>query len=260
MDRNDLFSKILELYYHPHQSSVLGITGRAGAGKTTFTTGFVEFCIKNGVNVVAYNGDWDFILSSKERKEWIEAPRMAGDLTEYARRANQENWWDFEAMSRNIGLLRSGSAIHLTNAYDQRTGEKNLSVPLEPPKDGLIIIEQPFIGFVIQQLDGIVYLHIKPDVGFMRLFQRDVQKRGIYASVQRFAETTMSEDLHLSKYLQQMQAFGQKFVFVDNTEFNAPNFMPDSSLLEEIVKQPFTSLLVPMQYLSRNGAYNGAAM
>ncbi len=248
--QTDLLESLLNLYWKKDEIIALGITGRAGAGKTIFSKILQQYFTNAGIEAIAYNGDWDFRLSSAERKKWIGEPRKKGDLAEYARRANQESWWDFDQMAYNFRQLSNGNPVHIVNGYDQKTGDKIVDKVIEPPKkEGIVVIEQPFIGYVLPELKGLVYLYIEPGEGFLRLFARDREKRGIYDSIQRFAETTSSEDLHLAKHYSSMTALGDKFVAIDNTDFKNPKPIADYGTIEITAKAPFAALLVPVQYL-----------
>lgn len=251
----ELFNQFVKLYYVPGNIVLVGITGRAGAGKTTFAENFKRHCDDSDVDAVLYQGDWDFKLSSKERKVWLEEPRQNGHLEEYAERANQETWWDFRQMAKNLKELKRGNPVELNSVYDRRTGEKNLTAVVYPPdKEGIILLENAFIGDVVPMMEGVIFLHADPKIAFDRIVQKDGHRKSFYDLLQRTAETTWSEDMHWKKYMSPMLAFGDRFIAIDNNDYSRPKIMNRSeySAFTQVLQTPFDGLLVPSRYLTNS--------
>src|SRR3712207_3570051 len=94
----------------PRAHLMVGVCGRAGAGKTTLVQRICESLRTESIASVAYSGDWRFILDSKSRREWLNEKWRAG-LDAYLTARNQFSWWDFDAIFRDLEAIRSGAAV-----------------------------------------------------------------------------------------------------------------------------------------------------
>ena len=180
------------------QHLVVGICGRAGAGKTTLARKISNDLASARVENVVYSGDWRFILDSKGRKEWLREKWRAGMET-YLNAINQFSWWDFNAIFRDLVALNKEQEVKIIGAYDRLTGAKSAEVTLGPVKRGVILYENCILGKLdeISLLDIIVLLNTPDQVCLERMIRKDAQRRPIPEIATRFLKTTYSENIFL---------------------------------------------------------------
>lgn len=160
------------------EHTILGITGQAGAGKSTFAKRIHGAYADAGLNSLSLGIDWWFILSSRERKQWlVDGDAIGGE--EAARRRNQQSWWDFDRLERDLLALRRGETVHLRGVYNRDDGgELTLNVDLTPDPAGTTFILEGVAIAHLEAIDHLVYLHVSPEVRRRRLEQRDRQRSG----------------------------------------------------------------------------------
>ncbi|OHA02339.1 MAG: hypothetical protein A3J58_01860 [Candidatus Sungbacteria bacterium RIFCSPHIGHO2_02_FULL_52_23] len=158
--------------------AVIGITGRAGAGKTSkVAPGIATIANEMGLWSATLSLDAFFILSSEERAEWLaEGIRLGPE--EAARRRDQMTWWNFERLEEVLQTLKCGHPVHLRNVYNRAdrgrlTGEINLIPPKGKP--GVLSLEGVAIVH-LKSMDRLFYVHAPSDVRFARLCKRDIYR------------------------------------------------------------------------------------
>ncbi len=231
----------------------LGLTGRAGAGKTTFLGEISREAETRGLHVSPYEVDWNFKLSSSERAAWITEGIQVG-RAEYAKRANQLTWWDFAKVAENVALLKKGGVMEMSDAYNKKSGAKDKYVKLGPvPEDGLLIVENCFVAdpAISDNLDVVAYVFVRPDKGFLNTWARDGHRKPWFPYVQRYMETTWSEDAYMGEH---MGAIEEKMLVIDNTNPHERQVLhePGSKLSDELREQivpGFAQLAIPLEHI-----------
>ena len=193
---------------------VVGVGGRAGAGKTTLVQKISYDLATAHVENVAYSGDWHFILDSNDRKEWLRETWRVG-MDAYLNAVNQYNWWDFEAIYRDLDALRNGKTINIMGAYDRLTGTKTAEITLGAVDRGVILYENCILGNLekIPSLDIIVLVNTPDQVCLQRMLKKDANRRSVPDIVTRYLMTTYSENIFL---LHLRKGFSDRMVVCDS--------------------------------------------
>jgi uridine kinase len=180
------------------QRLLVGVCGRAGAGKTTLVRKISAELGSAQIENVAYSGDWRFILDSRGRKEWLDEKWRAG-MDAYLHAVNQFSWWDFEAIFTDLTAIQNEQTIRIGDAYDRATGTKSANVTLGPVHRGIILYENCILGPLdaIPSLDIIVLLNTSDEVCLERLLRKDAQRRPVADIATRYLMTTYSENIFL---------------------------------------------------------------
>ncbi|GEM_PF-3399201 len=186
--------------YNPGEVSVVRLTGRAGAGKTTTGGKLVEMYQDMGIPAATVGLDAFFKLSSGGRKAWLEEGKQLGP-EEYARRADQAAWWDFDRAAESLDNLREGKTIHLKNIYNRADkGQLTGELKVEPDPKGMVVV---FEGVATAHLpkngDHILYVNAHPKKRRERLLGRDQQRAGS-AALERFNLTQSFENRYFTQY------------------------------------------------------------
>lgn len=177
---------------------VVGVGGRAGAGKTTLVKKISDDLTNNKVENTAYSGDWRFILDSDGRKEWLRETWRVG-MDAYLNAINQFSWWDFDAIARDLAALRNGQTICIAEAYDRLIGKKTEKITLGPIRHGIILYENCILGKLetIPTLDIIILVNTPDHVCLERLLRKDAKRRAVPDIASRYLMTTYSENIFL---------------------------------------------------------------
>jgi uridine kinase len=177
---------------------LVGICGRAGAGKTTLVQKMAQDLAHSEIEHVAYSGDWRFILDSKGRKEWLDEKWRAG-MDAYLNAVNQFSWWDFAGIFRDLAMLQDEQAVEITKAYDRVTGTKSACVTIGPIRRGIILYENCILGQLdaMPSLDIFVLVNTSDHVCLERLLRKDAHRRPVPDIATRYLMTTYSENIFL---------------------------------------------------------------
>ncbi len=177
---------------------LLGLGGRAGAGKSTLARRLAGELRVSGVPATIYSGDWRFVLDSSERREWL-LRRAESGPEEYFYGMNQLTWWNFEQIRRDLARLSAGENVEIPDAYDRATGRRTLSVKLSAPAGGLVIYENAILGGVelLGTLDLIILLNTPAAECLRRTLDRDLARRSVTEIAARFLMTSYSENIFL---------------------------------------------------------------
>lgn len=174
---------------------VLALTGQAGAGKTTISQQWLELGKSLDIPMAILSLDAFFRLSRRGRAAWLEEGRQLGS-EEYARRADQQAWWDFDRLKRVLAEFRRGQPINLRGVYNREdNGELTGQVHLDPVKNGLILILE---GVAVAHVgaDLVLYLHASADTRFARMLKRDT--RNVPQARERFRLTQEFEQRYFN--------------------------------------------------------------
>jgi uridine kinase len=193
---------------------LVGICGRAGAGKTTLTKNITEELRKLGIDCFGYSGDWRFRLDSKERKELFSNKWKEG-LNQYLLAINQFTWWDFNKIKEDITSLSEGLTLVIDNAYNQVTGKKEMRIDFKSIKRGVIFYESNILGGIeiLDKMDLIIVINTPHATSFKRLIERDSSRRSITELAARNIITTYSENLFFQNLFEK---FSQKLLICDS--------------------------------------------
>jgi len=180
------------------QRLLVGICGRAGAGKTTLVHKISDDLAAAQIENVAYSGDWRFILDSKGRREWLDEKWKAG-MDAYLNAINQFSWWDFNEVLNDLTALQNEEAIRIVDAYDRLTGTKTAEIILGPIKRGIILYENCILGHIdaIPRLDIIVLVNTPDQICLERMLRKDADRRPVSDIATRYLMTTYSENIFL---------------------------------------------------------------
>ncbi len=212
------------------KTPTIGVSGQAGAGKTTFVKEFCEYLSnKHSLDSQIMNFDYFFKLSSKERKKWIDDGMSVGG-DEYLRRSNNLEWFDFPKFYTALEQLKQQKRVILDKVYDKHTGELIKTVNLDPDRitlvDGVFILHCPL-------LDTKVYIHRDPDERRKNIEKRDGHRKSKEALDRRWIETQGTEIPYLERTLKNAD------VIVDASKgykiFSEENIT--QQLLQEIIER-----------------------
>jgi len=192
-------SDYLRQVYEPGKVKVIGLTGRAGAGKTTRAKEMAIISEEMGIPVVRLGLDTFFKTSSRARKAWLEEEGIPDE--ERARREDQDNWWDFERAKQALGVLKSRRRLVMNGVYNRNDrGELTATVDIDPdPEKGLIVVfEGVGISHLSDMLDDVLFIAAHPNERRDRLLGRDADKRVGDAAKKRFRITQTYEAKHFA--------------------------------------------------------------
>ena len=219
----EILSNIITQYEQSNKKHMLiGICGRAGAGKTTLANKLKEELD----NVIVYSGDWRFKQNSEERKKLFEEKWKAG-IDAYMYTINQYTWWDFQQIGKDLDTLSRGEELWIINAYNRKTGSRGLSINFYEKDKSIILYENCILGGVeiLEKLDLIIFVNTPDDVCFSRIMKKDLGRRTVVEIASRFLITSFSENKFFTNMLDH---FSEKVLLCDsNGNFTfAPKINP----------------------------------
>jgi FMN phosphatase YigB (HAD superfamily)/uridine kinase len=199
-------SKLLGLYRSGEVVSA-GFTGQAGAGKTTNAELAHRVAFQKDIPTAHLPLDAFFRKSSKGRKAWLEEGKKLGEQ-EFARRADQMTWWDFDRFQESLAQLSKGRDLHLDGVYNRADGgELTGTISIKVPRKGLMVVcEGVAIGHLSKSFHQLVYLHARPEVRTIRLGARDAHRKGPEAE-ERFRITQEFERRYFSQHMDKPHMF-----------------------------------------------------
>lgn len=151
---------------------ILFLCGLGGSGKTAAADRIAE---QSESNTIVLHCDWWLRYPTEERKKRIKSACGSGDPEKIAREENPKNWCDWIALRKDLLKLQATGHATLYDAWDQRTGLKNLKVPISFPYDGLIILEGIYLLHpeITDIADFIVLLDVPKHISRRRAEARD---------------------------------------------------------------------------------------
>jgi uridine kinase len=152
---------------------IIFICGLGGSGKTTFSRNIAQ---EVTVESVAVHSDWWAKYSTVERKKRIKEALDSGDTFRIEQEENPQNWYDvWEKLGADLLELQSTGSLVIPDAWNQKTGEKDLKVELSVPERGLIIFDGIYLLHpeIADIADCIVLLDVPAEICQKRAEQRD---------------------------------------------------------------------------------------
>lgn len=220
---------------------IIGVCGRAGAGKTTITKKIADQLREHGINSIPYSGDWRFKLDSLGRKIHFQQ-RWEQGLTQYMLAVNQFTWWDFDKIYQDLSELSKSHSLVIEDAYDRETGKKKLRVKIPKIRRGVVFYESNILGGmeILEKLDLIILLNTPDHVCFERMIRKDSDRRSITDVAARNIVTTYSENLF---YQMLLDNFHHKIMVCDS-DGNLGSFPKISEVTQ--IPVPITSQATKM--------------
>lgn len=205
-DSNFDISKFLGLFRSGEVVTV-GFTGQAGAGKTTNAELAHRVAFQKGIRTAHLPLDAFFRKSSKARKAWLEEGKKLGE-DEFAKRADQMNWWDFGRFQESLAHLSKGRDLHLEGVYNRADGgELTGSIHIPVPREGIgVVCDGVAIAHLSDYFHHLVYFHARPEVRTIRLGARDSHRKGPEAE-ERFRITQEFERRYFSQHMDKPHMF-----------------------------------------------------
>ena len=223
---------VVHLNCRPGKTTILGITGYAGAGKHSVIAPMTAHYAKEiGFDVHVLDLDSFFIHSRADRKQWLED---AEGTPEYETRSDLMTWWGFYEARAALNTLRSGKALKLDGVYDRSNdGELTRVIDIKPASEGsLIIFEGVAIVHLLDAKDTLVFVHAPPEVRRQRLLRRDQYRAGAEAE-ERFRIT---EDFDHNYFNSNPNYPGRPLYFIDNSHDGEHDFKVE--YLNQLGMQP----------------------
>jgi len=167
---------------------VVGVTGNAGAGKSTLARNLPSD------KFISYGIDGRFVGDSQFRKRLLKA-KAESSIHAYIDACNQFNWWDWDSVIRDVAALAGDQPVDL-EAYDRDKGSFGTASLV--PNGRRVICEGALLGpeAITQLLDVIVFVYTPIGVRLERLLSKDAGRRSVTEIVSRFLITEYSERLY----------------------------------------------------------------
>ena len=191
------FIKTIEKNY-VDKSTFIGICGLSGSGKTTLAQ---KLCSTFPERSLAIRLDDFCVVPTVKRKSYLQKAIEQSDIEQFQYLANpskkEDNpfanpigWYDWKAISQAMSDLKQGKAVLRNNAFNQITGECDLTVTYKPPKNtyplyflDCIYLHEPE---VTPYLDAIALLKVSKEVADARKTKRDQHRNtGAYIDIIR---------------------------------------------------------------------------
>jgi uridine kinase len=183
-----------------------GVTGPAGAGKSTFAA-----ALSAVTGASAYAADLRFIGDSQQRRDLLARKRLHS-IEAYRDSANQFNWWDWTQIATDLQALEAGVPLDLAGAYDRATGRADAVIRVAATPR--LIFDGAILGppSLLARLKTVFFLCAPPETRLARLISKDRARRSVADIAARFLITEMSETMH---YRLLFESCGDRIVFLD---------------------------------------------
>lgn len=211
--------EIVDEFKKNNSTTIIGIGGQAGAGKTKIS----ESIFEKKENVTKIDIDWFFCLSRNQRAAWLEEGKLISP-EEWAKRSDQKNWWDFSKIEEAIAKLKNGETAVLHNVYNRKdNGEFTGHQIITPPTDGGFILLEGVPTILVKNIDFLLFVHAEPKIRKARLEQRDPRKGA--SAIERWEITQRFETREYLKLINKPD------IFLDNS----------GEITSTIIKRPLIS-------------------
>ncbi|OGZ97337.1 MAG: hypothetical protein A3J10_00425 [Candidatus Sungbacteria bacterium RIFCSPLOWO2_02_FULL_54_10] len=198
----------------PGEIRILGVTGQAGAGKTSHIAPMIQ-------SIAASKNYWAAILpldaffkfSSEERSQWLAEGEASGE-EEAARRRDQMTWWDFQKAEDVLRTLHEGKPVNMTGVYNRADkGRLTGTIEITPEEKGGLLIFEGVATAHLATLHAVFYVHAPSVVRLDSLLERD-KHRDREEALKRFALTEAFEQRYFQLHWKHID------VCVDNSRRN----------------------------------------
>ncbi len=201
------------LYIENSPAKIIGITGNAGAGKSSLA----KYITTKSTSYLQYSSDYKFIGDSKFRKELLE--RKAKDsIASYIDACNQYNWWNWEEIYTDLQKLKKHDSVTLKSKYNRDVGKTEEGIILNNNKDKKILYEGALLGDnrILNLIDVLFFITTEPEIRLKRIIEKDKERRTLNDICSRFLITEYSENL----YYESLFKTFKKPIFVLDQDYN----------------------------------------
>jgi uridine kinase len=217
----------IESFLKTSKFKTIGITGNAGAGKTTLAHSL------DNSHFFTYSTDYRFIGDGVYRKKLLEA-KLTKSLDSYIDACNQYNWWNWDAIYTDLQELKAGRQISMPSCYNRDEGETGIATLYAEGRK--IICEGALFGpiVILNQLEHIVFVYVPPKTRLNRLLKKDIDRRSVNEIIARFMITEYSEAIY---YRFMFEHCADKITLVDE-RYNVIGFDPITMLDTQYIPIP----------------------
>lgn len=185
--------------YKPGRVTIVGIVGRNAVGKSERSAEMVRVGQGIGLPVALLPLEVFHIKGRKERKAWLAEVRNT-DPEEYARRCDEDTWFDWDVINRSLTMLKAGQSLRLENVYSMSLlGEKvgTWDIPIDPDRGAVVIFEGVAVDHLANFMDDVIFITTHPNNRLERLFTRDGDVRSMEELTDRLCFYTRWDLKHL---------------------------------------------------------------
>lgn len=168
----DVLEQRIAILQAERRNACVFIAGFGGSGKTTLC----ERLQKRFPNSVHVLSDWFLAMETEFRKRHIAKVRLSKDTKKIEQIENPCHWYDWDLFRTQLTALKNEGELALPQAWNQRTGKKDLSIRLTLDNfqtlifcDGIYLLQDE-----VKDLgDFKIWIDTPPNVCRERYFQRD---------------------------------------------------------------------------------------
>jgi uridine kinase len=212
---NDIFEKISEKLPKSGRR-VVNVCGLGGSGKSRFCKSAAST-----IGGVVVSTDWYLKYSSVERRGRIHDATESGDIEAREADENPINWYSWDVFGTDIRNLKVTGQLQLNNAWNQASGDKDLSINLDAQENSIIWCDGIYMLHpdVSQSADLTVFLEVSSDVARKRAEERDSHRSSAEYLASKIALMN-KYDLHYFK-----RYSNEADVVINNTDFLHPKLL-----------------------------------
>lgn len=172
---NNLRQHIKKLFRKKNRPIVF-ICGFGGSGKTTLAKQ-----IENELDApcVVVNSDWWLKYSTIERKKRIKEALNSKVSKCIKQEENPKNWYgSWKLVGADLKKLQTTKRLNIQNAWNQRTGKKDLNIELSVQEKGIIIFDGIYLLHpeIIKIADFVIFLNVPAEICRKRSEKRDAHR------------------------------------------------------------------------------------
>lgn len=190
--------QLIENLIHEKKRPIIGITGHHGAGKTEFIRYLMNLLEKQSILSYKIECDWFFYEDSLTRRRQIDLSITQNNMELYKKLINVRDWYDWDGITENLLQIKRLGLFRVNDAWNQKTGYKDLSINYTIPNNAVIFCEGHFIldGQVRGVLDAVLMVDENIGKCLDNVIIRDIQRK----SKERILRTAYYYHSQLSVY------------------------------------------------------------